>query len=225
MMRFLIFIGDHEMGLVRFERFIPSVIEKLKPAKRANACASWEDLKDMQDIRVKSSIGVGFTTSLVCGAGIISGIGSAPSLLVCLPAIADGLLGGYRGYKDSKTAKVAIQAGRALNEDKKFSSGMISREDGLSYVLQGKLVLLANLVGIAPIGLGVKTAQKGVRGSAKAFAKIPLSDSSVSAAEISFSYISLALQEIYNDEHLPASSEESFKSLIEYRNYCSSTFQ
>ena len=58
-------LRDHEMGLVNF----PGQIEELIGAEsdqdlQRNLCNAWSDLKTQQTRRVRSSIGVGFATSL-----------------------------------------------------------------------------------------------------------------------------------------------------------------
>jgi len=176
--------NDHEMGLINFSRQAESVIQSLPEEKVSDACASWSGLKRQQSTRVKSSIGVGFTTAVVCGVGIWSGVGTLPSAAFCSFAVADGLWGGYRGYDDAKLSQNSAYAGRIITPEGKISKGVRDFEEAAHLSSQGNVVFLINMIGILPVAKGVASAAKGGRGELVALAKLPASDSAVSYGEV-----------------------------------------
>lgn len=218
--RFLLTMADHEMALVNFPKVAMQNIAKLPENERANACASWAGLEKQQSQRVNSSIGVGFGTALVCGAGIVSGFGTVPALAACLPSIADSLWGGYRGYADAKTARLSQFTGRELSDTGGLSDGLRSREEVKALTRQGNLVAFINFAGIVPVLSGAKAATPGVRGSLKGFAKIPISDSSVSALEMNADKIAGIMQAVKENSEPPLRGTPNGKLVADFQSRC-----
>jgi hypothetical protein len=218
--RFILTAHDHEMALVNFPKFALAAIEAMPESERANACASWERLEKQQSQRVKSSIGVGFSTALVCGVGIISGLGTGPALVACTPSIADSLWGGYRGYADSKTARLSAFSGRGMNDLGEMTPGIRSKEEAQALARQGNLVAFINFAGIAPVLSGAKAAHVGVKGSFKGFAKIPISDSSVSALEMSAERLANILHSAKEEKITPLNQAPSYRKVAAFKDQC-----
>jgi hypothetical protein len=191
-------VADHEMGLVNFQSNIGELISNTQGAKRTNFCNAWNDLKIQQARRVRTSIGVGFTTAVICGVGIWSGVGSLPAAALCSFATADGLWGAYVGRQKSNLGYYSLYAGKVLNlENAKFSSGVMTYINAEYIRGSGNAVFLINLVGLLPIAKSVITASKGVRGSITSLLKIPSADVASSTSESASSqlvYVLLAMR-------------------------------
>jgi len=223
--RFILTTYDHEMALVNFPKFALSAIEAMPESERPNACASWARLEKQQSQRVKSSIGVGFSTAVVCGVGIVSGLGTGPALIACTPSIADSLWGGYRGYADSKTARLSAFSGRGMNDLGEMTSGIRSKEEAQALARQGNLVAFINFAGIAPVLSGAKAATVGVKGSLKGFAKIPVSDSSVSALEMNAERLASILASAKEEKAAPLSQAPSYRKVADFHDRCDQIFR
>ena len=232
-------IEDHEMGLLNFSEAATKVIKRFPEASRANACASWEELKNIQERRVKTSIGVGFGTALVCGIGVWSGIGTLPALALCIPAIGDGLLGGYRGLRDSQVAELSQYAGRSLGSDRQIRS----MDEAIALRAQGQVVALVNFLGIIPIARAVGTVKLGARGNITSLAVLPSNDATDSYVEINASKLATLVEVLldfsestvkaYGYEtgpirELPISNplvgESEYEKVREYHQYCQQGF-
>lgn len=228
-------IEDHEMGLLNFTEAAQSVIQRMPEASRGNACASWDELKQIQERRVRTSIGVGFGTALVCGLGVWSGIGTLPALALCLPAIGDGLLGGYRGLRDSDVAELSRYAGRSLGSDRQIRS----MEEAVALRDQGKVVALVNFLGIIPIARAVGTVKLGARGNIRSLAILPTNDATVSFVEINAAKLATLIELLINfgEEEVmnmgydsapireisyinPILSEQEHQPIRQYHSYC-----
>jgi len=220
--QFNLALGDHEMGLVNFPGFAFQEIFSLPKEERADACASWEHLKNQQSQRVKSSIGVGFTTALGCAVGIWSGIGTVPSLIACTPAVVDGLWGGYKGHVDASIANLAKFSGKRYNSNGRFSGEIFSDAEARDRVTQGRLVMLVNFMGIVPVARGVALATKGSRGTAKSAVKVPLTDSTVSGFEMSVARVTEMMVKlgVIGSGKFTVKSNPNYWKVMDFKNKC-----
>lgn len=191
-------VADHEMGLVNFGTLIEDVIAKSDTSLRQQYCSAWNYLQSQQTLRVRTSIGVGFTTAVVCGVGVWSGIGTVPAAALCSFAVADGLWGAYMGKKTSNLGYYAMYAGKVLSLDSlNFSEGVMSYIDSKQLQNSGNVVFLINLIGLVPIAKSVITTVKGVRGTVSSLLVLPSADVTTSATEGASSkliYVLLALK-------------------------------
>ena len=143
-----------------------------------------KSLVEQRRSRVKSSIAVGFSTAVACGIGLWSGIGTLPAVALCGPAIADGLLGGYRGYSDGNLAMSSAYAGRSLSNEGQFSGEIRSQLEANKIRGKANVVLAVNMLGLVPILRGISAVSKSGRSGFVSLAKVPASDMTVSMTEL-----------------------------------------
>ncbi|MCO5143010.1 MAG: hypothetical protein M9962_07975 [Oligoflexia bacterium] len=218
--RFILTMQDHEMALVNFPNIALLSIEKMEEKEKANACASWAHLEKQQSQRIKSSIGVGFSTALLCGAGIISGLGTLPTLAACLPSIADSLWGAYRGYNDSKIARLSGVSGREFDIHGEMKEGIRTKEEARELARQANLVVFINLAGIVPVMSSVKTATAGAKGTIKDFAKMPITDSSVSVVEANSGRLTHILKTVRDKSATSMEEMPSYETVSHFQKAC-----
>jgi hypothetical protein len=197
-------LPDHEMGLVNFQQLSMIEIENYTKSHNSSAkrdlgilCSAWQDLQTQQKRRIRSSIGMGFASAIVCGVGIWSGVGTAPAAALCSFSFADGLWGARRGYLDSQLAHNSFYAGREFFLDGTFADGVLSKGRSLELENQADVVMLINLLGVIPVIKAVATAGKVGRGSILSLFKLPTNDVAGSALEsksASLAYIMMSLR-------------------------------
>lgn len=212
-------VWDHEMGLVNYPQQANEVIAGLPVAERANACASWDYLTFQQSTRVKSSIGVGFSTSVLCGVSLWSGVGTAPALALCTPALMDSVWGAFVGYDYSNVSFESAYAGRKFGIQS-FSGGLRSLEEAENLTRQGQIVSLINLLSVIPVVKGVSHATKGVRSSIKELVKLPTVDVSVSMTESNSGQIVKWIFAIKSAEILTLNMRKEFPNLQSFKDKC-----
>lgn len=209
-------LRDHEMGLVNFPDQIEEIIQvENDSTMKRSFCNAWSDLKNQQTRRVRSSIGVGFATSVICGVGIWSGLGTLPALLVCAPALADGMWGARRGFLDSRLAAQSLQAGRQIFGDQSFSEGILTRAQSHSQQRRANIVFLINMAGLVPVGKSLAFTHAGSRGRPHDLFTLPASDVSVSITETSAANIVYLTMAYRGVEALTFEFQEELDQLIE----------
>lgn len=218
-------IWDHEMGLVNFPQQADHVINQLNETERADACASWSYLESQQFGRVNSSIGVGFSTSVVCGIGLWSGVGTLPALAACTPAMTDSLWGAFVGYRFAKLSYDSGLSGKHLNSGIEFSGGVTPYNQSKKLTSQGAVVSFINLLSLYPIVKGVGSVTKGVKGTAFDLVKIPSVDLSVSFTEsksgvIGLNKLSRWLWLIKGEEAIITNLKNSFPKYESFNAKC-----
>lgn len=192
-------VADHEMGLVNFDSLITEVIgSQPNKVKQEKFCRARNFLQSQQKIRIRASIGVGFTAAVVCGVGIWSGVGTVPAAALCSFAVADALWGARMGAKTSKLGYYSAYAGKILNlENLNFSEGVMSYIEAKQLEKSGHIVFLINVVGIVPIVRSTIAATKGAHGTIKSLLVVPSADvagSTSEAASTNLVYVMLALR-------------------------------
>lgn len=207
---------DHEMGLVNFSNYANGVVEQYSRTETDQKilCSAWVDLKSQQRRRIISSIGVGTAAAVVCGVGIWSGVGTIPAAAICSFTVADGLWGARRGYMDSETAYISRFAGVQALSDGTFSEGMLSLSESKKQELQGDVVFLINIIGIAPVAKALKMAQTGARGKLFDLVKIPGSDMVVSTIESQSANIGYGLLILQKSDMLNRQMDRELNELI-----------
>lgn len=176
---------DHEMGLVNFPIYMGRLIDIYRndDAQKITLCSSWKDLVDLQTKRIRSSIGVGFSMAVICGAGVWSGLGAPVAAATCLPAVLDGLWGARRGLLDARISHAALYSGVKLYKNGEFSEGIMTPELSASKTTQGHIVFMINVLGLIPIGKAVAATSKHSRGALFDLFKVPSADVAVSTFE------------------------------------------
>ncbi len=209
-------LRDHEMRLVNFNTQIESIIAShSNPNSQRLLCNAWEDLKRQQTRRIRSSIGVGFATSVVCGVGIWSGLGTIPALMVCAPALADGLWGAQVGRTDARLAGRALLAGREIFGAGQFTDGILSPEVAMSQQRRANIVFLVNITGLIPITRAISMAQAGTRGRLLDLFTLPFSDVTVSATEVSAANLVYLAMVLKGTEALQFEYQDELNALID----------
>ena len=218
-------LPDHEMGLVNFPGVITKVVQTkvTNQAEKTAFCSAWKDLERQQRRRIRSSIGVGFGTAVVCGVGIWSGVGTLPAAALCSFAIADGLWGARRGYLDSQIAQSSLYAGVKLYSGGAFTEGFLSPESSARQRTQGQIVFLINMLGLIPIGRAISTTVKNTRGSSLDLFKVPSADLTVSTIESGSSNIAYTTLVLRGSEALQSEFQDEIsrlgnRALIQYAN-------
>lgn len=188
-------VPDHEMGLVNFPNQADQVILRHTQlaADRPILCNAWADLKRQQRARIRTSIGVGFATAVLCGVGIWSGVGTLAAAAYCSFAIADSLWGARRGFLDAQTAEASLYAGVQLLDDGTFSEGFLTPQESATQTSQGHIVFMINMLGLIPIGRAIATAGGATRGSVFQLFKLPGADLTVATIESKSSNIAYVL--------------------------------
>lgn len=215
-------INDHEMGLINFPNQAQNVIMSMGEEKHSEACSAWAGLESQKSLRVNSSIGVGFSTAVICGVGIWSGVGTLPAAAYCSFAMADGLWGGYRGFDDARLSRNSAYAGRVFTFEGKVSRGIRDFEEAAQLSTQGNVVFLINIVGLLPVMKGVSAAAKGSKGELIALAKLPASDSAVSYGESNSSSIGALMTLVKKSDSDPQLKQSFFHKsrAIEFVREC-----
>ncbi len=219
-----IWINDHEMGLVNFSGQADRLLSTLEDQSDIDVmCSAWHDLKRQQTRRVVTSIGVGLGTAIVCGVGSLSGIGTAGAAVLCLPALADGSLGAWRGRADSNLSYNGFFAGREIDLNGDFSHGLLTYENSSVLDHRGDVVFLVNLLGLIPVGRAVQAAHavESLRNAGTAVARpqlyqffaLPASDMSVSGVEVNAANISYLLLLVRNFEFFAVDFSQELEAL------------
>jgi hypothetical protein len=107
-----------------------------------------------------------------------------------------------------------------MNDLGEMTPGIRSKEEAQALARQGNLVAFINFAGIAPVLSSAKAAHVGVKGSFKGFAKIPISDSSVSALEMSAERLANILHSAKEEKSEPLNQAPSYRKVAAFLNHC-----
>jgi hypothetical protein len=218
-----IFVRDHEMGLVDFLHVVGDVINSAEQSETYHRfCSARQDLLRQQRVRVRTSIGVGFGTAVLCGVGIWSGVGTIPAAALCAPALADGALGGARGALNTTLSHRALYAGRDYSEGLLDTEGVISFATQQAAMGRNRFVAAVNFLGMVPVGralhaVRLRDAQQALlattrqRGTVVDLVRVPSVDVTVSFSESQSYGVAFMLMAIRGVEWL---SESDFVDMV-----------